>query len=415
MASGRQPTHEEVGIGAPHNLDAFDRLRVSPPETIFDSKQLFDNAPLLWDDQEVSGTGTTSVHSVDTASSVLSVGTGAGKRVRQTFMRFNYQPGKSQLIYMTGTLSLSGGGTGVICAFGAFDDENGIFWTSDEGTVKVVIRSKTTGSVVDTEVDRADWDDPMDGTGESGINLDFTKSQLLVIDYEWLSVGTVRIGVFIEDEIIYFHRFNHANVIEGPYMSTPNLPLRYSIESLGTGVVSSMRHICTTVISEGGIHSLGVLHHASTAGAGVTTDAEDELFAVIGVRLKSTHLGAQIFIVSTGVQIHTASEFGQWVLILNPTVAGTFTYANRANSAIQVALGGGAANSVTGGDHVTGGYLETGGGNTGGSSETGTPEDALLLGSAIDGTPDTIVLCYRPINGTSVATVEGDITWREAS
>ena len=413
-ADGRQPRHLEVGIGAAHNLDAYDRLRVSPPETIFDSKQLFDNEPLLWDDQETSGSGTTSTHSVDTASSVMAVGTGAGKRVRQTFMRFNYQPGKSQLIYMTGTLSLSGGGTGVICTFGAFDDENGIFWTSDEGTIKVVIRSKTTGSVVDNEVDQAEWDDPMDGTGPSGINLDFTKSQLLTIDFEW-STGTVRMGVFLEDEPHYFHHFHHANILEGAYMSTPNLPLRYSIESLGTGVASSMRAVAATVISEGGIHSLGVLHHASTAGAGVTTDAEDELFAVIGIRLKSTHLDAQVFIVSTGVQIHTASEFGQWVLIFNPTVAGTFTYGDRANSALQVALGAGAANSVTGGDHITGGYLETGGGNTGGSSEQGTPEDALLLGSAIDGTPDTIVLCYRPINGTSVATVEGDLTWREAS
>src|SRR5512146_2047536 len=38
--------------------DAFGRLRSSEPFTIYDSKQLFDNQPLFWDDQQVSGAGT---------------------------------------------------------------------------------------------------------------------------------------------------------------------------------------------------------------------------------------------------------------------------------------------------------------------------------------------------------------------
>ena len=51
--------------------DAFGRLRVSEPTTLFDSKQIFDAQPLLWDDQETSGSGTTgapSGHSTATAS-----------------------------------------------------------------------------------------------------------------------------------------------------------------------------------------------------------------------------------------------------------------------------------------------------------------------------------------------------------
>lgn len=48
-------------------LDAFQRLRVSNPQTLFDSKNLFpydgsttseENLPLFYDNQEVSGSGT---------------------------------------------------------------------------------------------------------------------------------------------------------------------------------------------------------------------------------------------------------------------------------------------------------------------------------------------------------------------
>lgn len=77
-------------------LDAFSRARVSQPYAIFSSKLLLDNQPLIWDDQQVSGAGTTSTYASATASvTLLAAGATAGRRVRQTFRRFNYQPGKA--------------------------------------------------------------------------------------------------------------------------------------------------------------------------------------------------------------------------------------------------------------------------------------------------------------------------------
>lgn len=91
--------------------DAFDRLRTAHPKTLFDSKQLADALPLQWDDQGVSGSGTGSSHSVNQAASTLSVSNlTAGRRVRQTKRWFNYQPGKSQLILMTGVLGAGASG-----------------------------------------------------------------------------------------------------------------------------------------------------------------------------------------------------------------------------------------------------------------------------------------------------------------
>ena len=57
-------------IGGRANLDAFGRLRVSQPTTLFDSKQTQSNLPLFWDDQETSGTGTTNYLQIDSINGV---------------------------------------------------------------------------------------------------------------------------------------------------------------------------------------------------------------------------------------------------------------------------------------------------------------------------------------------------------
>ncbi len=252
--------------------DAFGRLRVGNPQTVFDSKQIFDNLPLFWDDQEVSGTGTDSTHSQPNARSRLSVDTNAGKRVRQTFQRFNYQPGKSMLVILTAVLGA--GTSGLTQEVGYFDDNNGLFFRCDGGVLSVVVRSKATGFVVDTVVNQADWNiDKLNGAGHSGITLDLTKTQIFFLDFEWLGVGRVRFGFYLNGQPVYCHEVLNTNNLGVVYMSTPNLPVRYSIENDGTAAAANLDHLCSSVISEGGIRDNGVLQHQSTAGAVVSMAA----------------------------------------------------------------------------------------------------------------------------------------------
>jgi len=385
------------------SIDAFGRWRVSEPQTIFDSKQLYDAQPLFWDDQQVSGTGTTSTHNPNTASTVLSVsGTTAGRRVRQTFMRFNYQPGKSQLILCTGTLSATGGGTGIVRAMGLYDDKNGIFIRDNQGTVEAVIRTYTSGTAVDNAVSQANWNlDKMDGTGASGVTLDPTKSQIVAIDFEWLGVGRVRIGFVIDGAFIYVHEFLHANRTAGVYMSTPNLPLRYEISNNGTGVASSLEHICSSVMSEGGIENLGILRHQDTGL--ISSLSSNTAYAVMGGRLKSTHIGVSINVENISI-IGSANDQAHWELRFGGTVAGTFTYNNLANSAVQTAIGTN-ANTITGGTEIDGGYFST----TQGISFT--VPNAARLGSTIAGVSQEWQLVIIPI--TNNMSVRASVTWRE--
>ncbi len=394
------------------STDAFGRARSSRPETVFDSKQIFDNQPLLWDDAEVSGGSTTSTHSALTASSTLGVALNtAGRRVRQTFMRFNYQPGRSQLILMTGVLDESGGGTDIRRGIGMYDDDNGIFFEDDAGVVSCVIRSNATGTPVNNAVAQSSWNlDTMDGAGPSGITLDFTMVQIFLFDFEWLGVGRVRMGFNVDGITYYCHQFVHANVIGNVYMSTPNLPLRYEIENAGTGAASELQTICSCVLTEGGsVTPTGLLFSVNHSSSLINANTVGTTYALVGIRLKAANIGATIQIESISVMAGNNQDF-LWLLLLNPTVAGTFTYSSITNSSCEEALGDTAGNpstnTVTGGTVLRSGYLR---GNW--SEDTGLAKNSIRLGASIAGVVDELVLCVRP--ATANLDAYGALSFRE--
>ena len=393
-----RPFTDKDFVGGLAGVDSFGRQRVSNPEMIFNSKQLFDNQPLYWNDIEFSGSGTSSTYSSFTASSTLSVSANtAGKRIRQTYMRFNYQPSKSQLVFLTGVLKKSGGGNGIISRMGMFDDDNGIFLQRSGSTISLVVRSSVSGSVLDSNsATQANWNiDTMDGNGLSHVELDFSKSQILVIDFEWLGVGCVRIGFVVDGKVFYCHQFNHANNISGVYMSTPNLHLRYEIQNSGVGVASSIECICGAVISEGGKEDIGTNLYLSTGTSPVSL-TKAQLNAFLGWRLKSDYKGCTIDILDTVMYVSSIDAY-EWRLILNPSVAGTFTFTDVTGAPLQKAVGNGTTNIASGGTVVAGGY-----GTSRLSADSNALKSLLKLGSSINGTMDTMVLCVYPLGNNAL-------------
>lgn len=155
---------------------------------------------------------------------------------------------------------------------------------------------------------------------------------------------------------------------------------------------------------------LGVLRYKSTAGTHIDMAVENTIYAVLGIRLKAAYLGAAINIVNVTLAEHVGSKHYEWMLILNPTVADTFTYANETNSAVQTATGG-ALNTVTGGTIIGGGFASSA--QKGGITMASEIKNALRLGADIAGTVDEIVLCVRPVGGSTNIDIEGSLTWRE--
>lgn len=388
-------------------IDAFDRLRVAYPYTIFDSKQLHDKSPLFF--SESLGGSATSTHSAVNARVEMVVTASASDfAIRQTKQYFNYQPGKSQLILLT---ALAPQETGVIKRVGYFNGtgtnfmtpDNGIFLQSDGTNVSWNIAKN--GSITET-VTQANWNyDPMDGTGPSRITLDMDATQIFIIDFEWLGVGRVRCGTVINGLIYYNHFFNHANLsaYTSVYMSSPNLPLRYDIQSDGTGG-GQLDHICGTVMSEGGLEQTGVLRSVDTLNTHLDANTPDVTYALLGIRLKSSYLDISVVPEFMSMISETNDDF-KWSLLLNPTIAGTFTYSDVTNSAIQRAAGA-TANTISAYEvKIDSGYAQSA------SSVDRQFVTALRIGSAIDGTPDELVLAVTPLSAN--ADIQGSLTIRE--
>jgi hypothetical protein len=392
------------------SLDAFARLRTSSSFTIFDSKQLNDKAPLFWDEviSNVSGNAT-STHSTTDAATTMAVGANAGDYIiRQTKMRTNYQPGKSQLIIMTGVMSTQ---TGVTKRIGYFNSSivaphtanfDGVYFEND-GT-DVSINTAKNGTI--DKITQANWNvDKMDGNGSSKITLDWSRAQIFFIDFEWLGVGRVRFGVFVNGVPYYVHADNHANLVTSVYMSSPNHSVRYEIRSDGSA--GSLVHICSTVQSEGGLDQNGMIFSAGhTNTTSLPTSNDSDIYALVGIRLKTTHFGSTIIPRNISVATSTATDF-RWALILNPTVAGTFTYADITNSSVQQATGTANTNKVTGGTQLQMGIV-----STKADFVALDIDNAIRIGSTIDGVADSMVLCASRITGTN-ETFRGSIIFRD--
>jgi hypothetical protein len=101
--------------------------------------------------------------------------------------------------------------------------------------------------------------DKLDGTGPSGYYLNLARVQIFWSDIEWLGVGNVRCGFVINGEFIICHTFQCANQAGNTkvYMETAILPVRYEIENTDTTAdASTLKQICSTVISEGGYQQM---------------------------------------------------------------------------------------------------------------------------------------------------------------
>lgn len=394
--------------GNPITMDAFGQLRISSPQTIFDSKQTYNNGDGLTMAQATSGSGIIDAHNADRACTTLNVDTATGSAIRQTRRRFNYQPGKSQLIFQT--FADAGTVDGVEKKIGLFDESNGIFLKTDGNGASFVIRSSVTGSPVDTEVRQADWNVDNFTGRETSKKADFSKAQILVIDFEWLGVGQVRVGFVVDGQIRVAHIFQHANLIDGVYMSTPNLPMRWEVSSAGTTAGASLECICGSISSEGG-----------TDPTGITTQIDSDIIAGIGttfrpliqVRLKSSALGATVKALHATVGINSNND-AFWAMLYNPTFsapAGSWVSAG-SHSAVEYNIT--ETGDVTGFTHRMEGDLliSSGAGGSASGQVKAIPSDqSIALGSDVSGTSDVIALCAKVNTGTG--DLVGSMTWQE--
>jgi hypothetical protein len=347
-------------------VDAFGRLRVSEPFTMFDSSFRYgDNQ--LW--SQATATGGTGTYNAAQGLMDLNVTTASGSSVRrQTTKVFAYQPGKSLLVMTT-----------FVCAtpkanldqkVGYYNSDNGYFLEQDGLTTYFVERSAVSGAITNTRVAQSAWNvDPMDGTGPSGITLDISKAQILWMDLEWLGVGTVKMGFVIDGQFYICHKWDHANLITSTYITTASLPLSCEITNTGiTASNSTFKQICATVISEGGF-ALGGLQQ----GVGTpiltprTLTTAGTYYPIVSLRLKSTRLDAICILTAVSLLGNGNNETFRWEARATGVTAGGSWVDAGPNSSVEYNLTG---TAYTGGRILAAGYTT--------SSNQGSPTIDIL-------------------------------------
>lgn len=339
--------------------DAFGRLRTSSPLTLFDSSHRYkDNG--LW--ATSSGTGGTTTFDANAGLVTLNTTTASGSSiVRETTKCFSYQPGKSLLVMSTFVMDAAK--TNLRQRVGYYGASNGMFLEQDGTTISFVERSSVTGSTVDTKVAKANWNiDPMDGTGPSGYTLNLTQAQIFWMDVEWLGLGTVRLGFIINGEFVHCHSFHHANLITSTYITTASLPLRYEIANTNTTASSStLKQVCSTVISEGGYELRGAQQAVGTSITGAyNLTAAGTYYPPVAIRLKAANLDAIAIVTAVAIMASGGTANYSWRVNQGATVSGgTWTSAG-VNSSVEYNLSG---VSSSGGRVLAQGYFAGGNSN----------------------------------------------------
>lgn len=354
QAGGNNPAYlqaiDQIGAssvrfseGSPQ-FDAFGKMQISNAHRIADYVLSYDMLPKLFENETVGTTA--SLYNHDTRGVTLQTGTGATDRFTRTTHRYHaYQAGVSQLFEITASCGDSGK-VGVTRRVGAYDDDNGVYFEIADTQISVVLRSKSTGVVVETRINSENWTgDRLNGEGGafnlSREDLDPSKDNVYWIDYQWLGAGTIRWGVLIAGERVTCHKLHNGNKNLHSYMSTGSLPLR--VEQFNTAVTSTseLSFFCATVKTEGEYNPTYIKHAGNFSNSVTTTTAVPivsiqplQTFRGVNNRQVMSVIGATLFNASTSHMLVRFSE--------NGTITGGTGYVahNAAQSSAEVEFTG---------------------------------------------------------------------------
>ena len=327
-----------------------------------------------------------------------------------------YQPGKGLLFL--GTFQMNTAKANLRQRCGYFGTQNGVYFEltgASPGTKAFVMRTYISGSVDNTtrRVEQSSWNgDKLDGTGPSGYTLDLTHPQILWMDFEWLGVGSVRCGFIINGQYIVCHTYQTANVYgTSVYMTTAILPVRYEItNTAATASSSTMKQICSSVVSEAGFEQTSIDHVAKRDTEFTNIDTTATFFPIVSIRLISTALNAVV--IPNRVQfLPLTNQNYEVVLLKNPTLTGaTWAATVPSDANVEYDVAATAISSI--GTIVQTDYVTSSG--SGGVANTSVPTGYnldLQLGASLAGVSDIYTLAVRTVSGATKGSGVGSLSF----
>jgi len=387
------------------NLDAFGRLRTAAVTNLLDIKHVYDKNPLQV--SEVTAGTATSVFSQQYARVRMSTSANNDLVIRKSKTHPIYQPGKSQLI--EASFSNFQIEANVIKRVGCFQSTtgspynsvfDGFFLESNGVTSAITFNIFLSGSCT-FSADSTTWN----STEFDPNNFDWSQTNLLTVDYQWLGVGRLRFGMVLSGQTFYFLDYTAANNISTIYMSSPNQPIRYEIRQTGVGS-GYFDMICSQTSTEGalnGLYSTVSIPHTATTTM-VTSGVK---YPYIGYRLKESYIGVTSQFDAISI-LNTSNDNYLLTMEFNPTLSSTPTWTDIPNSPFQYSLSDGTPTITTPGHIMTSLIGEAG---TSALTTTKLDDNQIRVGSNVNGSRDEMWLCITPLGANATFIGAADVLY----
>jgi hypothetical protein len=427
-------------VGFKHDdftLDSFQRLRTSDARIAFEytfGAFAPASATTIWEAAAVaSGTAalTTNLYGVELNTLV---GTGTGYWI-QSYNHVRYAPGISSL--MRFTFNFNTPITNCRKRVGMFTDQgsypstagDGLYLEQDGNAVAVVRRTMSSGAGLEERVLQGNWNkDTLDGTGPSGVTLDWTLAQHFVVEFQWLGVGTIRFGFETHKGIVWCHEMVSVNALSVAWSRTGSLPVRAEIHANGAlAQAGKLTLINVVVLQEGDVLDMrGWRHFGATSGTTAKVGGTAAgLYPVMSLRAASTNdLTKRARIIPTILDVTvavvaTGATSLQVALLMLPTPNTGATFATTvAGSVVTVDTIATATTAVTGAVIATWAIPNVAGRYQFDLSRFN--DNANLIGYNAAGTvginnSSVLTVAAGPLTGTTTvaATVVASIGWKE--
>lgn len=320
--------------------------------------------------------------------------TGGGSATLSSKIRAYAQPGQGFSCAFAALYGNGDPGTSEIAGVG--NDTDGFFFGLTNGVFGIIY----TNNSVTTTIPQSNWNvDPMDGTGPSGIVLNYTNGNIFKIQYQQLEFGNI--NFLIESPLtgqpILVHRIEYANANTTPSVSNPGLQLMGQVTS--SGGFAELQMSSMSLYIEGDVNPyLGIRNNVSSTAtvsttlSNVLTIQDDPIFSSIT---------NQLMVMPDQLSLLNSSTSGGdaiFSLYLNPTVGGSPAFSSvNANSAVSYDISG---TTVTGGTLLGSFFL---------SSGSSLSIDIGEYGIQLSPGDNLVVAC----TSNSTITVSASISWLE--
>jgi len=209
-----------------------------------------------------------------------------------------------------------------------------------------------------TTVPQSSFDDPLDGTGASGMTLDQTKLNAWEIRFQYLGSGKIELWVMSQStgQFVLVHTVHYTNQNTTPSVFNTNFKFTMWVDNKATTTDLVIKCASVGYFIEGKNEFLVPFQPHESSGVIQKTTITTEV-ALFTIRSKTTYVSKTNFIdsllemISASIEASSANNLGSIRLVRNTSLGGSPSYSdlNTSDSTLEIDIAG---TTLTGGEDL---------------------------------------------------------------